>query len=193
MDSSTSRGEALHDRNHPPIMTIGHSTRAIGEFLDTLEAHQIELVADIRTIPKSRRNPQFNSDELRKALGDRGIDYVLLPALGGLRHPRKDSVNTGWRNSSFRGYADYMQTAEFDRGLEELIQLSKDRRTVIMCAETVPWRCHRSLVADALSARGIAVEHIMNKGSHRPHAFTSFVKIQDGKVTYPVTDRPEAG
>jgi uncharacterized protein (DUF488 family) len=167
-------------------MTIGHSTHSIDQFLDTLEAHQIRQVADIRTIPKSRRNPQFNSDELRKALASRGIDYVPLPALGGLRHPRKNSVNTGWRNSSFRGYADYMQTAEFERGLEELIELSKDQRTVIMCAEALPWRCHRSLVADALSARGIAVEHIMSKGSRRPHAYTSFAKTQDGKVTYPV-------
>jgi uncharacterized protein (DUF488 family) len=167
------------------IWTVGHSTHPIDEFLDILAAHEIEQVADVRTIPKSRHNPQFNSDELRKALRTRGIAYVHLPALGGLRHPRKDSINTGWKNSSFRGYADYIQTPEFESGLEELIELSKGRRTAIMCAEAVPWRCHRSMIADALTARGTAVEHIMSKGSRNPHSYTPFAKIEDGRVTYP--------
>jgi uncharacterized protein (DUF488 family) len=155
-------------------MTIGHSTHPIDQFLDILAAHEIEQVVDVRTIPKSRRNPQFNSDELRKALRRRHIGYVHLPALGGLRHPRKDSINTAWRNASFRGYADYMQTVEFQLGLEELTEFSKRGRTVIMCAEAVPWRCHRSLIADALAARGIAVEHIMSKGLRKPHSPNTF-------------------
>lgn len=169
----------------PSILTIGHSTHAIDQFLDILAAHEIEQLVDVRTIPKSRRNPQFNSEELRKALRLRGIAYVHLPALGGLRHPRKDSINAGWRNLSFRGYADYMQTVDFELGLEELIELSQRRRTAIMCAETLPWRCHRSLIADALVARGIAVEHIMSKGSRNPHACTPFAKVENSKVTYP--------
>jgi uncharacterized protein (DUF488 family) len=166
-------------------MTIGHSTHAIDQFLDILAAHEIEHVVDVRTIPKSRHNPQFNSDELRKALRRRRIGYVHLPALGGLRHPRKDSINTAWRNLSFRGYADYMQTVEFELGLEELIEFSKRHRTAIMCAEALPWRCHRSLIADALAARGIAVEHIMTKGLRNPHASPPFAKTENGKVTYP--------
>jgi uncharacterized protein (DUF488 family) len=149
-----------------------------------LAANEIEQVVDVRTIPKSRRNLQFNSDQLRKALRRHRIGYVHLPALGGLRHPRKDSINTAWRNASFRGYADYMQTVEFELGLEELIEFWKRRRTAIMCAEALPWRCHRSLIADALTARGIAVKHIMSKGSCHRHACTPFAKIENGKVTY---------
>jgi uncharacterized protein (DUF488 family) len=169
----------------PPIMTIGHSTHTIDHFLDILAAHEIAQVVDVRTIPKSRRHPQFNGDELWKALRRRRIGYVHLPALGGLRHPRKDSINTAWRNASFRGYADYMQTVEFELGLEELIEFSKRRRTAIMCAEALPWRCHRSLIADALAARGIAAEHIMSKGSRHPHALAPFARTENGKVTYP--------
>jgi uncharacterized protein (DUF488 family) len=167
------------------ILTIGHSTHPIEEFLALVEAHGVQQIVDIRTIPKSRRNPQFNSDELAQSLATREIGYVHLPALGGLRHARHDSINTAWRNDSFRGYADYMQSPEFDHGVHALIALSQDRATAIMCAESVPWRCHRSLVADALLARGVAVEHIMSKTSRKPHSYTPFVRIDGPRVTYP--------
>ena len=167
------------------ILTVGHSTHPIGEFLALIEAHGVQQIVDIRTIPKSRRNPQFNSDELAQSLSRHGIEYIHLPALGGLRHPRHDSMNTAWRNDSFRGYADYMQTPEFGGGVRELIGLAESRATAIMCAESVPWRCHRSLVADALTARGVAVEHIMSKTSRKPHSYTPFARIDGEQVTYP--------
>jgi uncharacterized protein (DUF488 family) len=167
------------------ILTIGHSTHPIEEFLALIEAHGVRQIVDIRTIPKSRRNPQFNSDDLATSLEQHGIAYLHLPALGGLRHPRHDSINTAWRNDSFRGYADYMQTPEFDRGLQELIAVAEGRATAIMCAESVPWRCHRSLVADALTARSIAVEHIMTKTSRKIHSCTPFAQIDGERVTYP--------
>ena len=150
-----------------------------------LAAHGVEQLADVRTIPKSRRNPQYNRDELATALQAENIKYVHLPGLGGLRHPRKDSINTAWQNASFRGYADYMQTPEFERNLRELIDFADDYRTAIMCAESVPWRCHRSLIADALAGRGIIAEHIMSKISRKPHTLTSFAKIEGQTVTYP--------
>jgi uncharacterized protein (DUF488 family) len=167
------------------ILTIGHSTHPIEQFLALLDAHGVRQIVDIRTIPKSRRNPQFNKDELAASLARHEIEYVHLPALGGLRHPRHDSINTAWRNDSFRGYADYMQTPEFNRGLRELIAVAEGRATAIMCAESVPWRCHRSLVADALMARGVAVEHIMSKTSRKPHSYTPFARIDGERVTYP--------
>ena len=139
------------------IFTIGHSTRPVEEFIELLKAHGIGVVADVRTIPKSRHNPQYNSDELPPALREHGIGYEHLPGLGGLRHTRKDSVNTGWENASFRGFADYMQTEDFDRGLNDLIETAEKKPTPIMGAEAVPWRCHRSLIADALLARADAV------------------------------------
>jgi uncharacterized protein (DUF488 family) len=173
---------------HPPLLTIGHSTLAIGDFLELLAAHGVEQIADVRTIPKSRRNPQYNIDQVAQALGLAKIKYVHLPGLGGLRHPRKDSINTAWQNVSFRGYADYMQTPEFEKSLVQLIALS-ERRTAIMCAEAVPWRCHRSLIADALSARGIEVEHILSATKRMPHSYTSFARVEGHKVTYPGLDQ----
>jgi uncharacterized protein (DUF488 family) len=167
------------------IFTVGHSTLALEQFLATLRPYAIETVADIRTVPRSRHNPQFNADELGPALRDHQIGYVPLQALGGLRHGRKDSPNSGWRNKSFRGYADYMQTPEFERGLDELIALSHDRRTVIMCAEAVPWRCHRSLVADALGVRGIPVIEILSPTSYREHKLTPFAHVEGTSITYP--------
>lgn len=169
-------------------MTIGHSTRPIDDFISMLRAHGIELLVDVRTVPRSRHNPQFNREELPHSLSAVGIEYAHMPGLGGLRHARKDSPNTGWRNLSFRGYADYMQTPEFERSLEELIALAEDRRVAIMCAESVPWRCHRSLISDALTARGIPVQHIMNPAKADPHKLTSFARVEGEKVTYP----PEA-
>lgn len=157
----------------------------IGDFIALLHAYGIKCVADIRTVPRSRHNPQFNGDTLDTALRAHNIDYVLLPALGGLRHARKDSLNTGWRNTSFRGYADYMQTHEFAEGLGELVAVSRAQRTAIMCAEAVPWRCHRSLVADALSVRGIPVVEILSATSYRDHKLTPFVHIEGKSLTYP--------
>lgn len=167
------------------ILTIGHSTHPIEEFLALLNAHDVRQLIDVRTIPKSRRNPQFNRDELAAALKRSKILYKHVPELGGLRHPRKDSINTAWQNASFRGYADYMQTHQFDQSLRELMQEAATRRTAIMCAEAVPWRCHRSLIADALAARGVEVEHIMSPTTRKPHSFTPFARIEGQTVTYP--------
>jgi uncharacterized protein (DUF488 family) len=176
--------ETVNWPNHA-IFTVGHSTLKLEVFLALLATYGIECLADIRTVPRSRHNPQFNSDRLGSALRAREIDYALLQALGGLRHPRKDSSNTGWRNTSFRGYADYMQTDEFAQGLDELIALSGDKRTAIMCAEAVPWRCHRSLVADALGVRGIPVVEILSATSWRDHEITPFAHVEGTRITYP--------
>jgi uncharacterized protein (DUF488 family) len=167
------------------LSTIGHSTHPIEEFIRILQAHGIRWLVDVRTIPKSRRNPQFNKESLPTSLHTAGIEYCHLPGLGGLRHPRKDSKNTGWRNASFRGYADYMQTTEFAKNLDRLMDLSSAEPTAIMCAEAVPWRCHRSLIADALVVRGIPVMEIMSATKVQPHALTSFARIEGQQVIYP--------
>jgi uncharacterized protein (DUF488 family) len=171
------------------VLTIGHSTRSIDEFLSILEAHGVERLVDVRSVPKSRRVPHFNSDALATSLGDKGVGYLHLKSLGGLRHAKKDSVNTGWRNASFRGYADYMRTDEFRAGLERLLQLASEKRTAIMCAEALPWRCHRSLIGDALFVRGVNVEDIMTATSTRPHEMTPFAKVEGLDVTYPADAR----
>ncbi len=165
--------------------TVGHSTRPFKEFLELLAPHRLARLVDVRTVPRSARNPQYNREWLPAALAPSKIAYTHLPALGGLRHPRKDSINTGWHNDSFRGYADYMQTAEFEQALDELVMLADRERIVIMCAEALPWRCHRSLIADAAVARGIEVAHIMNGGVLKPHALTFFAKVDNGRVRYP--------
>jgi uncharacterized protein (DUF488 family) len=167
------------------VLTTGHSTRAIDKFIGLLQAHAVSRVVDVRTVPRSRHNPQFNQDSLPDSLKKAGLDYVHLPGLGGLRHAKRDSINVGWRNASFRGYADYMQTPEFERGLEELIQLAKQEQIAIMCAEAVPWRCHRSLIADALLVRGIRTEDIMSLTHRSVHTLTSFAKVRGTSVTYP--------
>ncbi len=167
------------------IFTIGHSNRSIEDFLAILESHGIERLVDIRTVPRSRHNPQFNRDALPASLERAGVAYLHMPSLGGLRHPRKDSINSGWRNDSFRGYADYMQTAEFESALNQLIGIAAAERTAIMCAESLPWRCHRSLVSDALIARGEPVEHIMSATKRSPHSLTPFARIENQRVTYP--------
>lgn len=177
----------------PLILTIGHSTRPIEEFIELLRRHGVERLVDIRTIPRSRRNPQFNGDTLAKSLEHEGIPYAHLKEVGGLRHPRPDSTNLGWRNEGFRGYADYMQTEEFDEAVQRLLQACGEKRCAVMCAEAVPWRCHRSLLADALIARGIAVEHILGASRRDAHQLTPFAKIENGKVTYPKAEgKPEA-
>jgi uncharacterized protein (DUF488 family) len=158
--------------------------------LALLTTYGIEQLADVRTVPRSRRNPQFNADALRASLQAAGIAYVPLAELGGLRKPRPDSPNSGWRNESFRGYADYMQTEAFGAGLERLVELASQRRTAIMCAEAVPWRCHRSLVADALGVRGIEVVEILSDTSYREHALTPFARVEGRAVTYPPAQEP---
>jgi uncharacterized protein (DUF488 family) len=167
------------------VLTIGHSTRTIEEFVSILQAHGVQLLVDVRSIPKSRRVPQFNSDALAASLQEQGIEYVHLATLGGLRHAKKDSINTGWRNASFRGYADYMATEEFHEGSDRLLKLAKTKRTAIMCAEAVPWRCHRSLIGDALLVRGVHVADIMSATSVRSHEMTSFAKVDGATIVYP--------
>ncbi len=167
------------------IYTIGHSTRTIEQFIELLQAFEIALLADVRTIPKSRHNPQFNQDELKASLEHVGIEYLHFPELGGLRRARKDSINTGWRNLAFRGYADYMETPEFSSALKEFETIAKMQKTAIMCAEAVPWRCHRSLLADALTVQKWKVFHIQSKKTAKEHALTPFLQIDEkGNLVY---------
>jgi len=172
------------------LWTVGHSTRPVNDFVTLLQAHGIQQLVDVRTIPRSRHNPQFNQDQFPESLNQVGIHYLHLPALGGLRHAHRDSVNTAWRNASFRGFADYMQTPEFEAALKELIRLARSRRTAIMCAEAVPWRCHRSLIADALFVRGLHVEEITSKTSTRPHTLTPWASVDGERITYPSVPAP---
>jgi len=169
-------------------MTIGHSTRTLDEFIGLLRAHGVICIVDVRTVPRSRHNPQFNKTTLPRSLKRAALGYVHMAGLGGLRHFRRDSLNTGWRNASFRGYADYMETPEFKQSLEELIQLANQQPIALMCAEAVPWRCHRSLIADALLVRGIRTEDIMSPTRRQVHRLTSFAKVRGTTITYP----PEA-
>jgi len=170
---------------YPGIWTVGHSNRLLEELIHMLQAHGIDLLADVRTVPKSRYNPQFNRESIPSPLAAAGIGYLHMPGLGGLRHPRRDSVNTAWRNLSFRGFADYMQTPDFESNLQDVIGQGAVRRVALMCAESVPWRCHRSLIADALTARGIPVLHIMSATKADPHRLTSFAVVENGRVLYP--------
>ena len=169
----------------PLVMTIGHSTRTLVEFIHLLQAHGVTCVVDVRTVPRSRHNPQFNKTSLPRSLQKAGLGYVHLPILGGLRHAQRDSPNAGWRNASFRGYADYMQTPEFALGIEELMRLAHHGQIVVMCAEAVPWRCHRSLIADALLVRGIRTEDIMSSIRRQIHTLTPFAKVRGITITYP--------
>ena len=175
----------------PAIWTVGHSTRPIDEFIDFLRAHEIRLLVDVRTIPRSRHNPQFNTDTLPESLIKAGLASLHMPALGGLRKARKDSINGGWRNASFRGYADYMQTEEFCKAIDALMAFGRQEKTTVMCAEAVPWRCHRSLIADALVSRGWEVRHIMSPEKATQHALTSFAHFEKSTLIYPkLTDSP---
>lgn len=167
------------------LFTIGHSTRSIEEFIGLLEAHEIQVLVDVRRFPASRRYPHFNGADLARSLEAVGIQYQHMPALGGRRPTKPDSLNRGWRNVGFRGYADYMQTSEFWRALEELMDLAKKRRTAIMCAEAVPWRCHRNLIADALVTNGWRVQHILSATRMDTHALTSFATVSGHRLLYP--------
>jgi uncharacterized protein (DUF488 family) len=168
-----------------PIFTVGHSTHPAEEFVELLKAHRIELLVDVRTIPRSRHNPQFNRDTLPETLRRAGIDYLYLAELGGLRKTRADSTNTGWRNLSFRGYADYMETPEFENGLVRLMNEAETRRAAVMCAEAVSWKCHRSLIGDALVARGAEVFELSSVKRAQPHRMTPFARVEGTRVSYP--------
>jgi uncharacterized protein (DUF488 family) len=173
------------DRSVAIVYTVGHSTRTTEELLAILRHHGIALLADVRTLPGSRRAPQFNREALERTLAEAGIAYVHLKGLGGLRKPRSDSENAGWRNASFRGFADYMQTPEFEHALGDLIELAEEKPTAIMCAEAVPWRCHRSLIADALLVRRHEVVHIFSETKTEAHRLTSFARAEGTRVWYP--------
>ena len=179
---SSTRETAVHQQS---VYTIGHSTRAIAAFINILNAYEIKEVVDIRRIPRSRHNPQFNREVLLESLKAAKIRYVHMPKLGGLRRALPDSVNKAWRNASFRGYADYMQSDEFELSLEKLIGLSKRRKIVLMCAESVPWRCHRSLIADALLIRKIQTTDIFSATISKKHILTHWAKVRGKQITYP--------
>jgi uncharacterized protein (DUF488 family) len=168
------------------IYTIGHSSRSIEEFIELLKAHEIQKIIDVRTIPRSRHNPQFNQDALKASLTKAKIGYRHLKELGGLRHAKKDSINTGWENASFRGYADYMQTEDFWKGIEKLEKIAEKHKCAIMCAEAVPWRCHRSLIADALTYRKWKVFHIQSRKTAKKHKKTSFLKVKKNVFVYSI-------
>jgi len=171
-----------------PVLTIGHSTRSLEELTDLLRHHRVELLVDVRTVPASRRMPHFAKAALELTLPAHSIRYMHMPALGGLRKPKADSINSGWRNVSFRGYADYMQSTDFWHALEDLERLAAARRLAVMCAEAVPWRCHRSLISDALIIRGHEVRHITGMGEPAPHSLTPFAVVAGGRITYPRPD-----
>jgi uncharacterized protein (DUF488 family) len=171
--------------DEPLVCTIGHSNRPLDTFLDLLQRNEIVRVLDVRTVPRSRHNPQFNQDALPASLNTVQISYTHLPGLGGLRHARADSPNTGWHNLSFRGYADYMQSSEFAENIQWVANLARTERCVLMCAEAVPWRCHRSMIGDALLVRGIRVEDIIGPKARKPHALTAFAHVEGTQITYP--------
>ena len=167
------------------VLTVGHSTRSLEELVELLRHHGVELLVDVRTVPGSRRMPHFSKASLEKTLPAHGIAYMHMPELGGLRKPKHDSINMGWRNVSFRGYADHMQDDEFWEAISELERLASTKRLAVMCAEAVPWRCHRSLIADALTMRGDDVRHITGRGEPAVHTMTPFARVAGGRITYP--------
>jgi len=170
------------------ILTVGHSTRSLDDLVSLLQENEVTMVADVRTVPRSRHNPQFNKETLTDDLAAARIKYRHMPGLGGLRRPAPDSPNTAWRNAGFRGFADHMLTSEFARSLEDLVVAAESEVVALMCAEAVPWRCHRSLIADALVARGVAVEHILGTSRRRRHTLTQWAQVAGDKVVYPAQD-----
>ncbi len=181
---------ARDDEARCGVLTIGHSTRDIDEFIALLAGHGVTLLVDVRTVPRSRHNPQFNAESLPASLAAAGIGYAHASGLGGFRHTLADSPNTGWRNLSFRGYADYMQSAEFEQELIGLIELAQRERIALMCAEAVPWRCHRSLIADALVAHGVAACEIAGPARLQPHKLTPFARVRGTRIDYPAPASP---
>ena len=176
-----------------PIYTIGHSTRSLEDFLELLQAHKIEALADVRQFPGSRRHPQFGQENLAHSLAQAGIAYVHFPELGGRRRARHDSPNTAWRNEAFRGYADYMMTHEFQAGIHRLEKLGQDQRTAIMCAEALWWRCHRALISDFLKVKSVKIIHIISANKTEEHPFTSAARVIDGKLSYRGLELPGGG
>ncbi|HYJ89548.1 MAG TPA: DUF488 domain-containing protein [Pyrinomonadaceae bacterium] len=172
----------MNESSH--IWTVGHSTRGVEEFVEMLHEHRIEALVDVRSFPGSRRYPHFNKGQLSETLPEADLEYLHLPELGGRRKPRAGSKNIAWQNEGFRGYADYMETADFQKGIETLLELGKCKRAAVMCAEALWWRCHRSLIADYLKARGVEVIHIMSAGKSEPHPYTSVARIIDGRLSY---------
>jgi uncharacterized protein (DUF488 family) len=175
------------------VYTVGHSTRPLEEFVSLLRAHGVTLLVDVRTVPRSRHNPQFNQETLPQSLAVAGIQYRHMAGLGGLRHTRADSPNHGWRNASFRGFADYMQSDEFAENIETLLEMAVREQIAVMCAEVVPWRCHRSLIADALLVRGARVAHIMGKDAPKIHELTPFARVAGTSILYPALEQLEEG
>ena len=187
-----SRGAgAYYNMSPSQIWTIGHSTLPIEQFLGLLKGHDIQALVDVRTLPGSKRHPQFNGEALSHSLAQAGIDYVHMRDLGGLRKPRRDSPNTAWKNESFRGYADYMMTPAFTKAIEELLKIASTKRTTIMCAEAVWWHCHRSMIADYLKAEGVSVLHILGDTKVEEHPFTSPARVVNGRLTYATDEHPE--
>ena len=168
------------------VFTIGHSTRTLDEFIELLKTYGVTMVVDVRTVPRSRHNPQFNKETFPATLKPHGVRYVHMPEIGGLRHPKRDSVNLAWRNSSFRGYADYMQTKEFTDNLLKIVALARENCLALMCAEALPWRCHRSLISDALVVRHVKVGHIISLTSCLNHELNEMAHVEGYTVTYPL-------
>jgi uncharacterized protein (DUF488 family) len=177
----------------PLVLTVGHSTRPLADFVELLKAHTVERLIDVRTVPRSRHNPQYNIDVLPISLAAAGIDYEHVPGLGGFRKTNPRSPNTGWRNASFRGYADYMQTSEFAEHLADLIVAARRERIALMCAEAVSWRCHRSLIADALTVHALRVEEITSRNRRELHRLTPFARVNGNAITYPPDAPPAPG
>jgi uncharacterized protein (DUF488 family) len=171
------------------IFSIGHSTRPFDELVALLKEHGIERLADIRRYPGSRRYPHFSREALQQSLPEQGIEYIHMPELGGRRKPKPDSPNGGWRNDQFRAYADYMATDEFRQAIDRLVESAK--RTAYMCAEAVPWRCHRNLVSDELVRRGIDVRHIIGPGAAQPHELNPMARVEDGHLVYPASSHEQ--
>lgn len=167
------------------VYTVGHSTRSLDEFLRLLAAHGVRRIVDVRSVPASRRYPHFAREALAESLPAAGVDYRWMKELGGRRRPRTDSPNGAWQNDSFRGFADYMQTPEFAAAVDELLDLAQGGDLAIMCAESMPWRCHRWLIGDALTVRGIEVLDILAEQSARPHRLTTFARVAGERITYP--------
>jgi uncharacterized protein (DUF488 family) len=168
------------------VFTIGHSTRTLGEFTQLLKTYGVTLLVDVRTVPRSRHNPQFNKETLPASLKPSGVRYIHMPEIGGLRRPKRDSVNLAWKSMGFRGYADYMQTKEFTDNLLKIIALARENYLALMCAEALPWRCHRSLISDALVARHVKVQHIISATSTIAHELNEMAQVEGTKITYPL-------
>lgn len=168
------------------VFTIGHSTRTLAEFIQLLKTYGVTLLVDVRTVPRSRHNPQFNKETLPASLKSEGIRYIHMPEIGGLRRPKRDSVNLAWKNMGFRGYADFMQTKEFTDNLLKIIALARENCLALMCAEALPWRCHRSLISDALVVRHVKVQHIINASSTITHELNEMAQVEGTKITYPL-------